>query len=303
MVNNRLLLLGPPGAGKSVVAESLSNIFQLMNQRKVYEIFNLADEERAILNLYFHKLDQLPSGLIHDITLEHVKQYVAENPFTMTNISTGDAIRDKIKKGLLPQVEKDRTEKGQLVSDDYIIGTVLTDLLKPVHFKNFMLDGFPRTEVQLDYMWEMLGKYDDDHAFVGSPIDYAVHAIVPRDVAEKRITSRRACITEGCGGSYSMTSKDFFPDNMGMKSTKGDYETGLCKKCGSELILRYDDSPGKFATRWSQYENEVIPVIARLKDKYGMNIVEIPTDMPPTQMAIHLLIEIAKISPELVLKG
>lgn len=73
------------------------------------------------------------------------------------HLATGDMLREAVAKGTeLGQKAKDVMARGELVSDDLVIGIIRDNLSRPDCSNGFILDGFPRTLGQaetLDKVW------------------------------------------------------------------------------------------------------------------------------------------------------
>mmetsp|Transcript_65282 Transcript_65282/g.160759 ORF Transcript_65282/g.160759 Transcript_65282/m.160759 type:complete len:269 (-) Transcript_65282:245-1051(-) len=80
-------------------------------------------------------------------------EFIVEK-FGVVHISTGDVLREQVKKGTeLGKMAKGFMDKGALVPDDVIIGIVKDKLDEPeCKEKGWLLDGFPRTGVQAEAM-------------------------------------------------------------------------------------------------------------------------------------------------------
>ena len=102
-------------------------------------------------------------------------------------ISTGDmlraAIKEKTELGIKAQTVIDR---GELVSDDIILGLVQERISKPDCKNGFLLDGFPRTLAQANGLKEI--KIDIDFVF---DFDISDNEIL------KRMTGRRVHLDSG----------------------------------------------------------------------------------------------------------
>ena len=69
--------------------------------------------------------------------------------YGIPHISTGDILRAAVAEGTeLGLKAKEVMEAGDLVSDDLILGIVEERLAQPDVNNGFLLDGFPRTDVQ-----------------------------------------------------------------------------------------------------------------------------------------------------------
>jgi len=177
----RLILLGPPGAGKGTQAEALVN-----------------------------KL--------------HVPQ-----------ISTGDILRDAVKRGT-PVGLKAKTymDAGDLVPDDVIIGVVKERLERPDCQSGYIFDGMPRTLVQAEALDEQ-----------GVLIEVVLSIEVPDDVIITRLGGRRSC--PECGIVYHIV-------------TKQPAKEGICDVCFTELITRVDDNTETIKNRLQTYHEQTKPL-------------------------------------------
>lgn len=101
--------------------------------------------------------------------------------FGIPQISTGDMLRAAVKAGTpLGLAAKEVMDKGQLVSDDIIIGLVKERLTQPDCANGFLFDGFPRTIPQA----EALQAAD-------IPIDFVLEIAVPDEEIVTRMSGRR----------------------------------------------------------------------------------------------------------------
>lgn len=153
-------------------------------------------------------------------------------------ISTGDIFRYNIKNqtSLGQQVEQ-YTKVGDLVPDELTNEIVKDRINQPDCINGFVLDGYPRNKVQLDFL---NGIADINHAFV---ID------ISDEEAVKRLSNRLAC---KCGLSYH---KQFNPP-------KND---GVCDKCEGELYRRDDDEPEAIKNRLAIYHEQTEKLFAEFE--------------------------------------
>ena len=155
-------------------------------------------------------------------------------------VSTGAMLRAAIRQGSeLGKKAKERIDRGQLVSDDVMVGLISERLKEEDCKKGFILDGFPRTIGQA----EALDK-------LGIQIDFALSFEAPDEVILKRLGGRREC--PQCGATYHVENKP---------SAKG----SLCDKCGAPLKTRDDDKEETIRKRLQVYDAQSAP----LKEYYN----------------------------------
>ena len=101
--------------------------------------------------------------------------------FGIPQISTGDMLRAAVNAGTpLGLAAKEVMDKGQLVSDDIIIGLVKERLTQPDCANGFLFDGFPRTIPQAEALQA-----------AGIPIDFVLEIAVPDEEIVTRMSGRR----------------------------------------------------------------------------------------------------------------
>jgi adenylate kinase len=157
-------------------------------------------------------------------------------------ISTGDILRNAVKAGTkLGKKAKGYMERGELVPDSLIMEMVEWRLREPDCENGFILDGFPRTIPQAEALRELLQKYD-------LKLDLVVTLDVPKDVILDRLTTRRTCSNPDCQEIYNIKSK---PPT----------EDGRCKKCGSLVVQREDETEEAITKRLETYNQKTAPLI------------------------------------------
>lgn len=161
-------------------------------------------------------------------------------------ISTGDILREAVRERTgLGLAAKAKMDKGELVPDDVICGIVEQRLSKPDCGNGAILDGFPRTIAQAEFLEDTLGKSN-----LGDPLVLNIH--VDTESLVKRLTGRRTC--SKCGEIYNIY---FNPPR----------QDGICDKDGGKLTQRADDNEESIRTRLKAYEDETLPLIDYYKRK------------------------------------
>ena len=109
------------------------------------------------------------------------------NYYDIPHISTGDIFRRNITEGTkLGKTAKRYMDAGQLVPDQLTLELIEDRLLADDCKNGYLLDGYPRTVVQAEFLEELLSKN-------GTGLDYALLIAVPRENIMDRIPGRRAC--------------------------------------------------------------------------------------------------------------
>ena len=102
------------------------------------------------------------------------------------HVSTGDLLRAEVAAGSPLGVQaKEVMARGDFVSDEILLGMLEARLARADTANGFILDGYPRNQVQADALGELLKK-------LGQPMDYAVQLEVPTDLLVQRIAGRAA---------------------------------------------------------------------------------------------------------------
>lgn len=106
--------------------------------------------------------------------------------YQLLHISTGDMLRSAVAANTpLGQEAKAVMEKGELVSDELVLGILEDRLKKEGSEKGFILDGFPRNLVQAQMLDDLLAKLHME-------IDDAILLEVEHEVIVERIARRAA---------------------------------------------------------------------------------------------------------------
>jgi adenylate kinase len=100
------------------------------------------------------------------------------------HISTGDLLRAEVTAGTALGLQaKAVMERGDLVSDDILLGMLEDRLSRPDVAGGFILDGYPRNLAQADALGRLLAR-------IGQPMDHAVQLDVDTELLVERIAGR-----------------------------------------------------------------------------------------------------------------
>lgn len=211
METRKIVLLGPPGSGKSTVAEGVASMFSLED-------------------LYM-----------------------------------GQVLREQVaKETIIGNIVKEYMLKGELVPEDFIFGLAYLLLSSK---DNFLIDGFPRTLKQAEFI-------------IGKGVSF--NAVLFLDVSEeevvRRLSNRRVC--PGCKAQYH---KLFLPPKV----------EDVCDKCESKLERRADDDPETIKNRFREYHSKTAPLIEFFTQK-GL-LYKINASLAPKEVLDETIVALKKV--------
>jgi adenylate kinase len=161
-------------------------------------------------------------------------------------ISTGDMLREEIKAGTaLGKAAQSIMASGGLVGDDLVNRMLAQRVSAPDSAHGFLLDGYPRTVEQAEYLDGLLAERRFDTPIV-------LHLDVPIDALVGRLTSRRQC--PQCKRIYNLLQ---LPPKT----------PGVCDDDGTPLITRKDDTEEVVSERIRTYDAVTRPVLAYYQDR------------------------------------
>jgi adenylate kinase len=166
--------------------------------------------------------------------------------YGIPHISTGDMFRDHIARNTeLGQQVKAITASGQLVPDEVTNALVKDRLSRPDVTPGFILDGYPRTVPQAEYLDGLLRS-------LGRKLERVVSYEVPEEMVVERISGRRSC--PKCGAVYHV-------------SQNPPQKTGVCDRDASALVQRPDDKPENVRVRLAEYGSKTEPLKRFYREK------------------------------------
>lgn len=155
----------------------------------------------------------------------------------LAHISTGDMLRERVASGdELGRRVAGLMQSGGLVADEDVNQMVADRIARPDCASGFILDGYPRTVAQAEWM---AGKLASEGVAV-----LVIHLEVDYNVIIARVSGRRQCPV--CGALYNVAS---------IAGT-------VCEKDGARLEVRPDDREDVVRERLRAYEQQTAPVLA-----------------------------------------
>jgi adenylate kinase len=152
----------------------------------------------------------------------------------LVQIATGDIIRSAIKNETpVGKEAKAYVEAGELVPDK-VVRKLAENAIADEDYDDFVLDGYPRTTQQAEWLTEFLTKND-------APLDAVLSLKVPDDVIVNRLSRRR--VHEETGETYHL-DHDPPPDDLDP----------------SLIVQRDDDKPETVRNRLEVYREETQPL-------------------------------------------
>ena len=155
--------------------------------------------------------------------------------FGIPQIATGDMLRAAVAAGTpLGKAAKAVMDRGELVSDEIIIGLVKERIGQEDCARGFLFDGFPRTVPQAEALRD-----------AGVDIDAVVEIDVDHEVIIERMGGRR--VHPGSGRVYHVEHNPPKRD-------------GFDDLTGEPLVHRDDDQPDVVRKRLAVYEEQTAPL-------------------------------------------
>ncbi len=162
--------------------------------------------------------------------------------FALPHISTGDMLRAQVADETELGMEARRyMDAGELVPDEVIIGMIIERISGGDAREGFLLDGFPRNEVQADALADALGGLE-------RRLTAALLIEVPDDDLVRRLAGRRVCVKN----PSHIYHVDFDPPK----------HEDVCDQDGARLIQRDDDREEVIRRRLEVYHSQTEPLIA-----------------------------------------
>ncbi|NQU17350.1 MAG: adenylate kinase [Candidatus Saganbacteria bacterium] len=161
----------------------------------------------------------------------------------LPHIAVGDMLREAVdSKSKLGKKAAEFMSSGSLVPDELTIDLVKERLSRLDCDKGFILDGFPRSQIQADALEEILDEMEYKVVYIDIPLEEVI----------KRNSKRVSC--RSCRTVYNIDNNP---------TTK----EGVCDQCGGGLYQRDDDKPDVIKHRFGVYVEKTKPLVDFYSDK------------------------------------
>jgi adenylate kinase len=180
----------------------------------------------------------------------------------IAHIATGDMLRAAVREGTeLGLQAKAIMARGDLVSDEIIIGMIRDRLSQPDTEAGFILDGFPRTMAQAEALDTMLAS-----------LDRGISSVLVFDVGLEQLVARLSG-RRVCRAAEHVYHVETAPPKV----------EGICDIDGSELYQRDDDHEDVVRAR---YEKQWVAAAGAVLDYYEASglVVRIDASLPREQV-------------------
>jgi adenylate kinase len=182
-------------------------------------------------------------------------------------ISTGDILREAVHAGTeIGRRAKAIMDRGELISDDVMIGIVRERLERDDAQSGFVLDGFPRTVAQASALDAIMDGRD--------PL-IVIDIVVPETELVRRLGTRLICAK--CGANAPIAGG-----------------AATCATCGGKLVQRADDNQAVVLERLKVYHRQSEPLVEYYRVRPTFRSID--GAQPPDRVAADLAAAIAAAS-------
>jgi adenylate kinase len=200
-----------------------------------------------------------------------------QEDFDLPYYATGDILRGAVRDGTeIGRQAKEYMDRGDFVPDDVIVGVIAERIEKKEAEDGFILDGFPRTQVQAEALATKLEE-------LGRLVSVAILIDVDDEEVVRRLGGRRTCPN---GHIFHI---EFDPPE----------KEGVCDVCGEPLEVRDDDKPEVIRHRLDTYQLKTAPLIDRYESAGKLRRVD--GSLPPDEVGdrIRALLATLRMEEEL----
>ena len=197
-----------------------------------------------------------------------------QEDFDLPYYATGDILRAAVREDTeIGRQAKEYMDRGDFVPDDVIVGVIAERIALKEAEDGFILDGFPRTQVQAEALAKKLEE-------LGRQVSIAILIDVDDEEVVRRLGGRRTCPN---GHIFHV---EFDPPE----------KEGVCDVCGEPLEVRDDDKPEVIRNRLDQYHEKTEPLIAYYEDQGLLKRVD--GDKPPEEVTDRIRALLATLAME-----
>jgi adenylate kinase len=196
---------------------------------------------------------------------------ILEEKCGLKQLSTGDMLRAAIAAGTeIGMKAKAIMDRGDLVSDDVILGIVGERMSKPDVSKGVVFDGFPRTPAQAQALDKMLASR-------GQKLHAVIEMKADDDELVARISGRYTC--KSCGKGYH---ESYAPTKI----------EGTCDSCGEhEFVRRPDDNAKTVRDRLTVYNTQTAPLVDYYRETGTLHVVDGMAEISAVTAAIGAVLD------------
>lgn len=196
---------------------------------------------------------------------------ILEEKRGLKQLSTGDMLRAAIAAGSEVGLKaKAIMDRGDLVSDDVILGIVADRMDKPDVAKGVVFDGFPRTPAQAEALDKMLSGRKQQ-------LDAVIEMKADDEELVRRISGRFTC--KSCGRGYH--------DTFQQPKT-----AGTCDNCGgTEFVRRPDDNEKTVRDRLAVYNKQTAPLVDYYRRTGKLHVVDGMAEIGAVTAAIGAVLD------------
>jgi len=189
----------------------------------------------------------------------------------MVQLSTGDMLREARASGSdMGRTVAAVMDKGNLVTDEIVIGLIHEQLTSKHPAGGFIFDGFPRTLAQADALGALMAE-------IGQTIAHVIAMQVDDEVLVGRVSGRATCAS--CGEVYHDQTRPIPAD-------------GHCTHCGgTRFTRRADDNAESLRTRLLAYYKQTSPLIGYYHAKGQLCTVDGLADIPVVSAALAAILD------------
>jgi adenylate kinase len=182
--------------------------------------------------------------------------------YNFENIGTGNMFREMYDKADIDGIKAYAYwSKGKFVPNDLVYKMFPNWLKSFDRNKNWAFVSVVRDPGQIPL-------FDNVLKTIGRELDYFVHFTLSEEAAIERMSLRWMC--PNCDHTYHEKYKK--------ESVKG-----FCDKCGTKLVQREDDKPGRIKSRLEEYNRTIKPIL----EEYNRRGKLIEIDANPSIDEIH----------------